>query len=32
MLVEYYIDALIADEQAADAVYELCDAGVISDE
>jgi hypothetical protein len=32
MLVELYVDALIADEEAADAVWALWGAGVITDE
>jgi hypothetical protein len=32
MLAELYVDALIADEKAADEVWQLWDAGVITDE
>jgi hypothetical protein len=32
MLVEYYVDALIADEKAGDTVWALWDAGVIDDD
>jgi hypothetical protein len=32
MLAELYVDALIADEKAADEVWHLWDAGVITDE
>ena len=32
MLVEYYVDALIADERAADQIWTLWDSGAISDD
>ncbi len=32
MLIEYYVDALTADEKAADEVWTLWDAGVIDDQ
>jgi hypothetical protein len=32
MLIEYYVDALIADETAADEIWTLWDAGKISDD
>jgi hypothetical protein len=32
MLAELYVDALIADEKAADEVWHLWDAGVIADD
>ncbi|MCH7822602.1 MAG: hypothetical protein IIA07_11340 [Proteobacteria bacterium] len=32
MLVEIYIEALLVDEELADQVWELWDAGVIDDE
>jgi hypothetical protein len=31
MLVDHYIAALLADERAADEIFELWDAGLISD-
>ena len=32
MLTEYYVDALIADEKAADAIWEIWASGQISDD
>jgi hypothetical protein len=32
MLIEYYVNALLANERAADEVWALWDAGVITDD
>jgi hypothetical protein len=32
MLVYLYLEALIADEKAADAIWDICDSGAISDD